>query len=163
MTSPSYGCLSLRYFSKWETLMTSCICQVLGSFRRYACFPQGSSISNGPTYLGYRLLLDLLILRFLVDSNTKSLVPNSIGSCWASQHFFCTAIVFLRYLLTESRALWNRSRCSCSPLIFCPLLAVIALSKPGCLLGGRLVRSGVIYWSQCVEGSVVVYIVYIGC
>ena len=31
------------------------------------------------------------------------------------------------------------------------------------LLGGRLVRSGVIYWSQCVEGSVVVCIVYIGC
>ena len=31
------------------------------------------------------------------------------------------------------------------------------------LLGGRLARSGVIYWSQCVEGSVVVYIVYIGC
>ena len=31
------------------------------------------------------------------------------------------------------------------------------------LLGGRLVRSGVIYWSQCVEGSVVVYRVYIGC
>jgi hypothetical protein len=31
------------------------------------------------------------------------------------------------------------------------------------LLEGRLVRSGVIYWSQCVEGSVVVYIVYIGC
>ena len=31
------------------------------------------------------------------------------------------------------------------------------------MLGGRLVVSGVIYWSQCVEGSVVVCIVYIGC
>ena len=31
------------------------------------------------------------------------------------------------------------------------------------LLGGRLVVSGVIYWSRCVEGSVVECIVYIGC
>ena len=30
------------------------------------------------------------------------------------------------------------------------------------LLGGRLVVSGVIYWSQCVEGLIVVDIVYIG-
>ena len=28
-----------------------------------------------------------------------------------------------------------------------------------CLLGGRLIVSGVIYWSRCIEGSVVVYIV----
>ena len=31
------------------------------------------------------------------------------------------------------------------------------------VLGGRLVVSGVIYWSQCVEGSVVVCRVYISC
>ena len=31
------------------------------------------------------------------------------------------------------------------------------------VLGGRLVVSGVIYWSRCIEGLVVVYIVYIGC
>ena len=31
------------------------------------------------------------------------------------------------------------------------------------VLGGRLVVSGVIYWSWCVEGSVVECIVYIGC
>jgi hypothetical protein len=31
------------------------------------------------------------------------------------------------------------------------------------LLGGRLVRSGVIYWSRCTEGLVVVYVVYICC
>jgi hypothetical protein len=29
------------------------------------------------------------------------------------------------------------------------------------LLGGRLVRSGVIYWSQCVEGLIVMGVVYI--
>ena len=31
------------------------------------------------------------------------------------------------------------------------------------VLGGRLVVSGVIYWSRCVEGSVVVSRVYISC
>jgi hypothetical protein len=31
------------------------------------------------------------------------------------------------------------------------------------VLGGRLVRSGVIYWSQCVEGLIVMGVVYIGC
>jgi hypothetical protein len=31
------------------------------------------------------------------------------------------------------------------------------------MLGGRLVRSGVIYWSQCVEGLIVMCMVYIGC
>ena len=31
------------------------------------------------------------------------------------------------------------------------------------LLGGRLVRSGVIYRSRCVEGLIVVGVVYIGC
>ena len=29
------------------------------------------------------------------------------------------------------------------------------------VLGGRLVRSGVIYWSQCVEGLIVMGVVYI--
>jgi hypothetical protein len=29
------------------------------------------------------------------------------------------------------------------------------------LLGGRLVVSGVIYWSRCMEGSIVAYIVYV--
>ena len=42
-------------------------------------------------------------------------------------------------------------------------LSMVAARSWGLLLGGRLVRLGVIYWSQCVEGSVVVYIVYIGC
>ena len=31
------------------------------------------------------------------------------------------------------------------------------------LLGGRLVKSGVIYWSRCVEGLIVMGVVYIGC
>ena len=31
------------------------------------------------------------------------------------------------------------------------------------MLGGRLVVSGVIYWSQCVEGLISVGVVYIGC
>jgi hypothetical protein len=31
------------------------------------------------------------------------------------------------------------------------------------LLGGRLVRSGMIYWSQCVEGLIVMGVVCIGC
>jgi hypothetical protein len=36
---------------------------------------------------------------------------------------------------------------------------IISLS----LLGGRLVVSGVIYWSRCIEGSIVVYIVCVYC
>ena len=35
--------------------------------------------------------------------------------------------------------------------------------KLALLLGGRLVRSGVIYWSQCVESLIVMGVVYIGC
>ena len=31
------------------------------------------------------------------------------------------------------------------------------------VLGSRLVRSGVIYWSQCVEGLIVMGVVCIGC
>jgi hypothetical protein len=31
------------------------------------------------------------------------------------------------------------------------------------ILGGRLVRSSVIYWSQCVEGLIVMGVVCIGC
>ena len=31
------------------------------------------------------------------------------------------------------------------------------------VLLGRLVRSGVIYWSRCVEGLIVMGVVYIGC
>ena len=31
------------------------------------------------------------------------------------------------------------------------------------VLGGRLIVSGVIYWSQCVEGLIVMCVVYIGC
>jgi hypothetical protein len=29
------------------------------------------------------------------------------------------------------------------------------------MLGGKLVRSGVIYWSQCIEGSIVMGVVFI--
>ena len=29
------------------------------------------------------------------------------------------------------------------------------------LLGGRLVRSGMIYWSQCMEGLIVMGVVYV--
>jgi hypothetical protein len=35
-------------------------------------------------------------------------------------------------------------------------------SRVGSVLGGRLVVSGVIYWSPCVEGLISVGVVYIG-
>jgi hypothetical protein len=54
----------------------------------------------------------------------------------------------------------------------CPRRGIVVTVTPGELwmmgvmmivLGGRLVVSGVIYWSRCVEGSVVVCRVYISC
>ena len=60
-------------------------------------------------------------------------------------------------------------RWNCSVQCIRPFLAVdrgscdsqVLLGRP--VLGGRLVVSGVIYWSRCVEGSVVVCRVYISC
>src|SRR6266436_3013641 len=59
----------------------------------------------------------------------------------------------------------------CRPLCFRPgkvTKFIISFGRiedlaPPSMLGGRLVVSGMIYWSQCVEGSIVVCRVYIGC
>ena len=37
------------------------------------------------------------------------------------------------------------------------------VAKRKALLEGRLVVSGMIYWSQCMKGLIVVGMVYIGC
>ena len=53
--------------------------------------------------------------------------------------------------------------CKCCFVFGVAATAARSLGPIVLLLGGRLVRSGVIYWSQCVEGSVVVCRVYISC
>ena len=71
-----------------------------------------------------------------------------------------TSVVGIRAL--GKAVLWSLvSLVAVAPTVTMEPAAVNVLFVP--LLGGRLVRSGVIYWSQCVEGLIVMGVVYIGC
>ena len=110
----------------------------------------------------------------------RKLWPEYLGAVWP----YKLAALFRRVVIIQSRVMRvsskpNRglSQCNgctlkrpcntCTGHVEVPVAAK-TISTPrwavsDLLLGGRLIGSGVIYWSQCVEGSICVYVVYIGC